>query len=240
MISKTLLLIGLFSGNVMARLNEDIPVEVNKEHLEEHLDLELIVEGKRQMFPLLPGTKCPPGHTCRIRNVHNPTGMSPMVTSLKNNLKTPLAMAMDWSELNKDLTTVVNSNDRCSRRNAMAKAAGMLAGLSVTTVNAPAYAAETVEVKMGADNGGLQFVPAATKICKGDSVKWINNKGGPHNVVFDEEAVPAGVDAEKLSMDEQLGEEGDTFTMSFTTAGDYEYYCEPHRGAGMNAKLTVT
>lgn len=40
-------------------------------------------------------------------------------------------------------------------------------------------------------------------------------------------------------MDEQLGEEGDTFTMKFTTTGTYEYYCEPHRGAGMNGVLVV-
>ena len=25
---------------------------------------------------------------------------------------------------------------------------------------------------MGTDSGGLQFVPAKTSICKGDSVKW--------------------------------------------------------------------
>jgi plastocyanin len=66
-----------------------------------------------------------------------------------------------------------------------------------------------------------------------------NNKGGPHNVVFDEDAIPAGVDQEKISMDEQLGEVGDTFSMKFDTAGEYQYYCEPHRGAGMNAVLIV-
>ena len=66
-----------------------------------------------------------------------------------------------------------------------------------------------------------------------------NNKGGPHNVVFDEDAIPSGVSQEAISMDDQLGEEGDTFTMKFTTAGTYEYYCEPHRGAGMNAVLVV-
>lgn len=40
-------------------------------------------------------------------------------------------------------------------------------------------------------------------------------------------------------MDEQLGEEGESFTMSFDEVGDYDFYCEPHRGAGMNGKLTV-
>ena len=67
----------------------------------------------------------------------------------------------------------------------------------------------------------------------------INNKGGPHNVVFDEDEIPAGVDQEKISMDEQLGEVGDTFVMKFDTAGDYSYYCEPHQGAGMQGTIIV-
>jgi len=68
----------------------------------------------------------------------------------------------------------------------------------------------------------------------------INNKGGPHNVVFDEDAIPAGVDQAAISMEEQLGEEGESFSMTFSTVGNYEYYCEPHRGAGMNGALSVT
>ena len=40
-------------------------------------------------------------------------------------------------------------------------------------------------------------------------------------------------------MDDQLGDEGDTFVMKFDVAGEYAYYCEPHRGAGMNGALIV-
>lgn len=219
-------LIGLVVGNVSAA------------HVE-HLDLEVVVEGgERKLFPLLPGTKCPTGHRCRTRN--SIAGVVPMISALKDNLKTPLAATLDWQELNSNLDTIVMSNDYCTRRGAMARAAGLAAGLSVAAVSSPAYAAQTAAVKMGTDSGGLQFVPAKTTICKGDSVTWTNNKGGPHNVVFDEDAIPSGVDQEKISMDEQLGEEGDTFTMKFDVAGEYSYYCEPHRGAGMNALLVVT
>merc|ERR1712159_532320 len=104
--------------------------------------------------------------------------------------------------LNDDLNTVVESPNRCTRRNAMARAAGLAAGLALTQVNAPGFAAETKTIKMGSDSGQLVFVPDEVKICKGDTVTWVNNKGGPHNVVFDEEAVPSGVDAEKISMDD--------------------------------------
>lgn len=138
---------------------------------EVQLDLEVVVEGgERQLFPLLPGTKCPTGHHCRVRTTSN--GMNPMMNSLKDNLKTPLAATLDWQELNNNLNTVVASNDYCSRRSAMARAAGLAAGVSLATVSQPAYAAETKDVKMGSDSGQLVFVPAKTTICSGDSVKW--------------------------------------------------------------------
>lgn len=227
MISKSLVLLGLLSGSALAT---------------EHLDLEVVVDGERQLFPLLPGTKCPPGHTCtphanKIKQ--QGTAHQQMVGALKSNLKTPLAMSLNWEELGNNLETVVVSNDYCSRRAAMAKAAGLTAGLGLAAVSQPAYAAETKEVKMGTDSGGLQFVPAKVSICKGDSVNWINNKGGPHNVVFDEDNIPAGVSQEKISMEDQLGEPGETYKMQFDVAGEYGYYCEPHRGAGMEATLTV-
>jgi len=242
MIYKTLVLIGLFGGNVAASnlrgdaIDEEATKLVNVGV--EHLDLEIVLEnGDRELFPLLPGTKCPTGHHCRVRTHQG--GMSPMANSLKNNLKTPLAMTLDWQEFNTNLNTVVASDKFCTRRQAMARAAGLAAGVSAAVVSKPAYAAETKEVKMGSDSGLLAFVPNKIQICKGDSVKWINNKGGPHNVVFDEDAIPAGVDQEKISQYDQMGEEDESFTMTFDTAGDYAYYCEPHRGAGMNGMLIV-
>merc|ERR1719379_2864227 len=147
--------------------------------------------------------------------------------------------ALEMLALNDDLNTVIQSDSMCTRRHAMARAAGLAAGLALSQVNAPGFAAETKKVKMGSDAGQLVFVPAEIKICKGDSVTWVNNKGGPHNVVFDEDAVPSGVDVEKISMDDQLGDEGATFTMKFDTAGSYKSFCEPHRGAGMNGDLVV-
>jgi len=244
MIFKTLLVVGCLNGYATARLSTNDNPESNADELHtlQHLDLEVVVDGKRELFPLLPGTKCPSGYTCRARHVDNQligtkNHMSPMVSALRNNLKTPLAMTLNWQDLDKELTTVVDGSHRCSRRNAMAKAAGLIAG--VGALSAPVDAAETKEVKMGSDSGLLAFVPATVTICKGDSVKWINNKAGPHNVVFDEDAIPSGVNQEAISMDEQLGEEGDTFVMKFDTAGNYEYYCEPHRGAGMAGKLVV-
>ena len=54
----------------------------------------------------------------------------------------------------------------------------------------------------------------------------------PHNVIFDEEAVPSGVDAEKLSTPDQLGEEGQKHTAKFDVAGTYECGDAPHTNTG--------
>merc|ERR1719463_446373 len=155
--------------------------------------------------------------------------------AVKGPIKTLEMLAM-----NDDLHTVVQSDSMCTRRHAMARAAGLAAGLALTQVNAPGFAAATASVKMGSDSGQLVFVPDEVKICKGDTVTWTNNKGGPHNVVFEEDGVPSGVSADKISMDDQLGDEGATYSVKFDVAGEYKYYCEPHRGAGMNAALTVS
>merc|ERR1712057_71143 len=119
----------------------------------------------------------------------------------------------------------VMSDSMCTRRQAMARAAGLAAGLGMGAVNAPGFAAETKTVKMGSDAGQLVFVPDEVKICKGDAVTWVNNKGGPHNVVFDEDAIPSGVDQAAISMDDQLGDEGATYTKKFDVAGSYAYFC---------------
>ncbi len=92
-------------------------------------------------------------------------------------------------------------------------------------------AAETVEVKMGSDSGMLKFVPETVSIKAGDTVKWSNNKMSPHNVVFEN-------DAEK-SHKQLVFSPGESYETTFKEPGEYSYYCEPHRGAGMVGKVIV-
>ena len=99
---------------------------------------------------------------------------------------------------------------------------------------APAQAA-TVQVKMGADNGMLAFQPAKVTIKAGDTVQWVNNKLSPHNVVFDSSAK----DADKYTHKGLAFAPGETFEATFDEAGTYDYYCEPHRGAGMKGSIIV-
>merc|ERR1719316_883765 len=94
-------------------------------------------------------------------------------------------------------------------------------------------------VKLGSDSGGLVFVPDSVTIKAGESVQFSNNAGFPHNIVFDEDNVPDGVAADSLSREDYLNAPGETYEVKFDKAGTYGYYCEPHRGAGMQGKIVV-
>lgn len=104
--------------------------------------------------------------------------------------------------------------------------------------------AETVTVKMGADNGMLVFQPAKVTVKPGDTVEWVINKVPPHNVVFDDKQIPSQdkAVAKTLSHPQLLMGPGDKFSTTFpkdAQPGEYTYYCAPHRSAGMIGKIVV-
>merc|ERR1719359_1208662 len=112
------------------------------------------------------------------------------------------------------------------------------AGVLGCPVRQPSTIAQA-SVKLGSDSGGLVFVPDKVTIKAGESVTFTNNAGFPHNIVFDEDNVPDGVSAESLSREDYLNAPGETYEVKFDKAGTYGYYCEPHRGAGMQGKIVV-
>ena len=108
----------------------------------------------------------------------------------------------------------------------------------------PSAAADTYTVKLGSDKGMLVFDPPKLTVKPGDTVKWVNNKVPPHNVVFDAAKNPSkSADTAKTLSHKQLlmtpGQEVTTTFPADAAAGDYSYYCEPHRGAGMLGKITI-
>jgi len=125
-----------------------------------------------------------------------------------------------------------------SRRDFMDKAKNMFFGGLVAAAAGPAIA-NAADVKLGSDGGQLVFVPDEVTIKAGDSVTWLGNKGMPHNVVFDEEGVPDGTDLDAINHEDMINEEGEKVTSKFAKPGTYAYYCEPHRGAGMNGTVIV-
>jgi plastocyanin len=81
--------------------------------------------------------------------------------------------------------------------------------------------------------------PNKITVAKGETVEFVNNKAFPHNVVFDEDNVPAGVNADAISHEDYLNGPGEKVTNTFDTPGTYGYYCEPHQGAGMQGTIIV-
>ena len=110
-------------------------------------------------------------------------------------------------------------------------AAACFAFLLAMTLGVTSAQASTVEVKLGTDDGMLAFAPSTVTISAGDSVKFVNNKLAPHNAVFDGH--------EELSHADLAFAPGESWTQTFSTAGTYDFYCEPHRGAGMTGKVIV-
>jgi plastocyanin len=114
-------------------------------------------------------------------------------------------------------------------------------GAPVAEKPATAPASGGKEILMGSNTGQLVYVPNTLTVKAGESVTFKMNKAGPHNVVF--EKVPGDDKAliEKLSQKKLLSKPGDTLTVSFAGApkGEYDFYCTPHKAAGMKAKIIV-
>ena len=90
-----------------------------------------------------------------------------------------------------------------------------------------AYAAE---ITIGS-GGNLVFEPNEITIPDGDTFTFVNGDLPPHNMVI--EGFP------ELSHPDLDFVGGESFNVTFTRAGDYEFQCEPHAGAGMKGVIHV-
>ena len=97
------------------------------------------------------------------------------------------------------------------------------------TLAAQAYAADA-GIQMGA-NGNLIFEPNEVTVSVGDTVTFTNGDLPPHNIVF--------LLHDELSHPDLAFMGGEKFPVTFTEAGDYEFQCEPHAGAGMKGVIHV-
>ncbi|KAJ6829698.1 plastocyanin, chloroplastic [Iris pallida] len=117
-------------------------------------------------------------------------------------------------------------------------------GMTAAAVAASAMLASNalaLEVLLGGSDGSLAFVPGSFSVAAGETITFKNNAGFPHNVVFEEDEIPAGVDAAAISMKEEdyLNGPGETYSVTLKEKGTYSFYCAPHQGAGMVGKVTV-
>ena len=86
-----------------------------------------------------------------------------------------------------------------------------------------------------APDGELRFEPETFEISAGDTVLW-EWDAGLHNIKT--ESVPSGSDWTGTAGSDTFGS-GHTYSYTFETPGEYEYYCNPHESF-MRGTFTVT
>ena len=92
---------------------------------------------------------------------------------------------------------------------------------------AQAYAAE---IQMGYE-GNLVFEPNELTVNAGETVTFVNNALPPHNIIVDGRA--------DLSRESLMFSPGETQEIVFADAGDFNFKCAPHEGAGMKGVIHV-
>ena len=91
--------------------------------------------------------------------------------------------------------------------------------------------AYATDIQMGS-GGNLVFEPNEITISAGETVTFTNGDLPPHNMQV--------ADHPELSHPDLAFVGGESFDVTFTDAGDYEFQCEPHAGAGMKGVIHVS
>ena len=107
--------------------------------------------------------------------------------------------------------------------------------------NRAANGATTHEVQV---NDELTFVPDKLTIKAGDTVTWRTTGAAAHTATADttKAADPAHVKlpAGAQAWDSGAISDGQSWSYTFDTPGEYAYFCIPHETAGMLGAVTVT
>ena len=99
--------------------------------------------------------------------------------------------------------------------------------LTIFFLAAPAWA---VDITMGS-GGNLIFDPSDVTIDAGETIHFINDMLPPHNIIVEGRA--------DLSRESLMFNPGESQDILFADAGDYNFFCGPHQGAGMVGTIHV-
>lgn len=90
--------------------------------------------------------------------------------------------------------------------------------------------AYALDVTLGS-NGQLIFDPSDVTINAGDTIHFVNGMLPPHNIIVEGRA--------DLSRESLMFSPGESQDILFADAGDYNFFCGPHQGAGMTGTIHV-
>jgi plastocyanin len=129
-----------------------------------------------------------------------------------------------------------------SRRRVLQIGGGLLASLAWQRLP---FAGEPVEIRMGgkADGSHVWFDPIGLHVKPGQTIRWINlDSGNSHTVTayhpnnFERPVrIPEG--AQPWNSDYLLPNE--SFAVTLTVEGVYDFFCVPHEHAGMVGRIIV-
>lgn len=131
---------------------------------------------------------------------------------------------------------------RPTRRQILRAGGGLVAALSLPSATR-ADGAVAIQMRGRANGAHVWFDPVGIRLEPGQTVRWINmDPGNSHTATAYHPAnfnrprrIPDG--AEPWDSDYLLPNE--TFAVTLTSPGVYDYYCVPHERAGMVARIIV-
>ena len=90
--------------------------------------------------------------------------------------------------------------------------------------------AYALDITMGS-NGNLIFEPSDVTISPGETIHFVNGMLPPHIIIVEGHA--------DLSRESLMFNPGESQDILFADAGDYNFFCGPHQGAGMTGVIHV-
>jgi plastocyanin len=130
-----------------------------------------------------------------------------------------------------------------TRREILGAGGGLAAALSLSSLSV--WAGEMVDIKMQGRGDGSQvwFDPIGILVKPGQTVRWTNlNPGNSHTTTAYNPANferPLRMPKAAKPWDSDYLLPGESFSVTFTEQGVYDYYCIPHEHAGMVGRIIV-
>ena len=130
-----------------------------------------------------------------------------------------------------------------TRREILGAGVGLAAALSLSSL--AVSGGEMIEVKMqGRDDGShVWFDPIGILIKPGQTIRWTNlNPGNSHTTTAYNPTNfkrPLRMPKAAKSWDSDYLLPDESFSVTFTEQGVYDYYCIPHEHAGMVGRIVV-
>lgn len=130
-----------------------------------------------------------------------------------------------------------------TRRRVMEVGGGILAALVIRP--AFVWADDTVEIAMQgkADGSHVWYDPVGIHIKPGQTIRWTNrDPGNSHTVTTYHPEIferPRRIPAKAKPWDSDYLLPNESYSVTLTVEGVYDYYCVPHEHAGMVGRIVV-